>query len=160
MKQYRATASRTIEAPAELVYRILADYRRGHPSILPKPYFLSLEVERGGFGAGTVINFRMKLLGRIQSFRAAITEPEQGRVLVETSLGEGGEATTFIVEPVNENKRTDVTITTERTTVRDGAPGALERLLTTMLLQRIYKKELKELARVCEGTLTSGVEGA
>jgi Polyketide cyclase / dehydrase and lipid transport len=158
MKPYRATASSIIEAPAELVYRTLADYHHGHPSILPKPYFLSLEVEQGGFGAGTVISFQMKVLGKTQSFRAAITEPEPGRVLVETNLEEGGGVTTFIVEPLAESKRTEVTITTEGATRRSGALGSVEGLLTAMFLQRIYKAELKQLARVCEGRTASGVK--
>src|SRR6266513_496735 len=117
MKPYRATASSIIEAPAELVYQTLADYHHGHVSILPKPYFLSLEVEQGGFGAGTVINFQTRVLGETRSFRAAITEPEPGRVLVETNLGEGGGVTTFIVEPLSESSRTEVRITTESVTL-------------------------------------------
>ena len=140
MKPYRATASSIIEAPAELVYRTLADYHHGHPSILPKPYFLSLEVEQGGFGAGTVINFQMRVLGKTQSFRAAITEPEAGRVLVETNLGEGGGVTTFVVEPLNEGTRAKVIITTEIVLRRSGGLGFVERLLTKMFLQRITKR--------------------
>ena len=151
MKPYRAKASSIIAAPAEQVYRTLADYHHGHPSILPKQYFPSLEVEQGGFGAGTVINFQTRVLGETQSFRAAITEPEPGRVLVETNLGEANSVTTFIVEPVSEGNRTEVTITTESATRRSGGLGSVERLLTKILLQRIYKAELKQLARVCEG---------
>ena len=158
MKPYRATASSIIAAPAELVYRTLADYHHGHSSILPKPYFLSLEVEQGGFGAGTVINFQTRVLGETQSFRAAITEPEPGRVLVETNLSERGGVTTFIVEPLSESSRTEVTITTDSATRRSGGLGSVERLLTKMILQRIYKAELKQLARVCEGTPPSGVK--
>ncbi len=158
MKPYRATASSIIEAPAELVYQTLADYHHGHVSILPKPYFLSLEVEQGGFGAGTVINFQTRVLGETQSFRAAITEPEPGRVLVETNLGEGGGVTAFIVEPLNEGTRVKVIITTEIVLRRSGGLGFVERLLTKILLQRIYKAELKQLARVCGGGVTSGVK--
>ena len=154
MKPYRATASRIIEAPSELVYRTLADYHHGHSSILPKAYFLSLEVEQGGVGAGTVINFQTRVLGKTQSFRAAITEPEPGRVLVETNLGEGGGVTTFVVEPLTEGKRANVIIATEGATQRGGGLGSVERLLAKMFLKRIYKKELEQLARVCEGTIT------
>src|SRR4249920_1881025 len=100
MKSYRVVESSIIDAPAELVYRTLADYRSGHQSILPRQYFLSLEVEQGGFGAGTIINFQTKVLGQTQKFRAAITEPEPGRVLVETNLGEEVVVSTFVVEPV------------------------------------------------------------
>jgi len=43
-------------------------------------------VEEGGIGAGTVIRFQMRILGRLRTFHAAITEPEPGGVLVETDL--------------------------------------------------------------------------
>ena len=159
MKSYRVTESSIIDAPAELVYQTLADYRKGHPSILPKPYFLSLEVEQGGFGAGTIINFQMKVLGQTQSFRAAITEPEPGRVLVETNLEGGTVVTTFVVEPLD-GKRTEVTIDTEGATRQGGVSGSIERLLTRMVLPRIYKEELTNLARVCEGAADAGVSAA
>jgi len=160
MKSYRVTESSIIDAPAELVYRTLADYRKGHPSILPKPYFLSLEVEQGGFGAGTIINFQMKVLGQTQSFRAAITEPVPGRVLVETNLDGGTVVTTFVVEPLDGGKRTEVTIDTEGATRQSGAFGSIERLLIRMVLPRIYKKELTNLARVCESAADAGVSAA
>lgn len=44
-KTYTITASATIGAPAEIVYRILADYHEGHPHILPRKYFTFLAVE-------------------------------------------------------------------------------------------------------------------
>lgn len=72
------SASARIDAPPERVYAIIADYRTGHPRILPEP-FSGLTVERGGIGAGTTIRFQMKLLGRTETYRADITEPEPGR---------------------------------------------------------------------------------
>lgn len=77
------TASALIPARRERVYNILANYREGHPRILPKQ-FSNLVVEQGGLGAGTVIRFQMSVFGRKQTFRAEISEPEPGRVLVET----------------------------------------------------------------------------
>lgn len=68
MAKHSVSASALISAPAQRVYDLIADYHNGHPRILPKPYFISLEVEQGGYGAGTVINFQMKLMGRIQPF--------------------------------------------------------------------------------------------
>ena len=89
--------SRSIQAAPQKVYAIIADYHNGHPRILPKPYFVALEVEEGGYGAGTVIRFQMKVMGRLQTFRAEISEPEPGRVLVERDL-DTGTTTTFIVD--------------------------------------------------------------
>lgn len=85
MKPQTPTASNVIKAPADIIYSIIADYRKGHPLILPNPYFLSLEVEEGGFGAGTIVNFEVRLLGQKQSFHSIITEPEPGRLWKEQS---------------------------------------------------------------------------
>src|ERR1044071_1066762 len=89
MAKHSVSASGTISAPVQRVYDLIADYRSGHPRILPKPYFVSLEVEQGGYGAGTIINFQMKLMGKIQSFHSTITEPEPGHILVETDMNTG-----------------------------------------------------------------------
>jgi hypothetical protein len=128
-----------------VVYNIIADYHHGHPLILPKPYFISLRVEQGGFGEGTIISFDMKVAGKRQTFRAAITEPEPGRVLVETNLGQEGAVSTFAIEPRDSGQGSKVTITTEGVIEREGMAGTLERILTTKYLQRIYKKELRLL---------------
>jgi hypothetical protein len=115
---------------------------------LPKQYFTSLEVEQGGIGAGTVIRFRMRVLGTTRAFRAAITEPGLGRVLVETDLASGN-ATAFTVFPVENGQHAQVTITTELKT-RGGVLGWLERLLAAAFLRRVYAQELKLLAAFVE----------
>jgi hypothetical protein len=58
MPTHQVSASADVRAPAEKVYAILADYRHGHPQIVPRPPFGLLEVEQGGYGAGTVIRFQ------------------------------------------------------------------------------------------------------
>jgi len=146
MKPYRATASALIDAPPKVVYDILADYRGGHPLILPKKYFISLDVEKGGVGAGTIISFQMRIFGKVQTFRAAITEPEPGRVLAESDLDGAASTTSFIVDGRDQNKSCEVTIATERTTERSGLLGVLERFLAISFLQRIYRAELKMLS--------------
>ena len=146
MAKHSISASALIAAPPEQVYAIIAEYRDGHPHILPKPHFVDLVVEQGGVGAGTVIRFQMRLIGRTQTFRAAITEPEPGRVLVETDL-QTGAVTTFTVEPRADAKQAVVTITTT-TKVREGLAGKLEGWLATRLLQPMYVKELGQLAAV------------
>jgi hypothetical protein len=128
------------------VYRIIADYHDGHPHILPKPHFVSLTVEQGGLGAGTVIRFQMRLMGRLQTFRATITEPEPGRMLVETDM-QTGAVTTFTVEPHDDAQHAAVTIATTMS-VRNGLLGRLQGWLTTRLLHPIYIKELAQLAQV------------
>lgn len=146
MAQHLISASTLIPAPAEQIYAIIADYQNEHPAILPKPPFVSLTVEKGGVGAGTEITFQMRLMGKLQTFRAAITEPEPGRVLVETVL-ETGTVTTFRVEPRDDGNSAYVTITTE-TKVRDGMSGRLEGWFATRLLRPVYVKELAQLTAV------------
>jgi hypothetical protein len=146
MAQHTISASALIPAPAHQVYAIIADYHDGHPHILPKPYFVSLVVEQGGVGAGTVIRFQMRLLGQIRTFCAAITEPEPGQMLVETDV-QTGAITSFAVEPRDDAQHTAVTITTT-TTVREGLLGRLEAWLATRLLRPIYVQELAQLANV------------
>jgi len=53
MRVVRASKSAVISAPTRAVYSLIADYRQGHPRMLPPRYFPRLKVERGGVGAGT-----------------------------------------------------------------------------------------------------------
>jgi hypothetical protein len=69
MKPARATASKLMNAPVEQLYKILADYRNGHPLILPPKYFLLLDVEQGGFGEGTITS-EIDVPGVVQAFIA------------------------------------------------------------------------------------------
>jgi hypothetical protein len=112
VKAQIATANKIIHAPPEIVYNIIADYCNGHPRILPKDYFLSIEVEEGGVGAGTIVNFEMRLLGQTKSFHSIITEPEPGRLLVEMDI-KSEIPTSFHVVPLGNAHQTRLTITTE-----------------------------------------------
>src|SRR5215467_12948418 len=140
------SASATIPARRERVYSLIANYKDGHPRILPKQ-FSGLVVEQGGVGAGTVIRFQMSVFGRKQTFRAAITEPDPGRVLVETDVGTNAAVTTFTVDPGGAPADSRVTISTELP-VRSGFLGKIERQMSTLLLRPLYVKELQNLARV------------
>jgi len=148
-ERHTISASAIIPARRERVYSLIANYNDGHPRILPKQ-FTSLIVEQGGIGAGTIIRFEMSFFGRKLSFRAAITEPEPGRVLVESYLDNNGAVTTFTIDPGSAPADSRVTISTELP-VRAGLLGRIERALTTLLLRPIYVKELENLARVATG---------
>jgi hypothetical protein len=145
MASHRISASKLIHAQPQHLYTIIADYVHGHPQILPKPPFVSLTVEQGGKGAGTVIHVQMRVLGQLSAFSAVVTEPEPGRVLVETN--DNGYITTFTVEPREGGQHAYVTIATD-TTVRDGIFGAAYGWLLTRLLHPVYVKELGQLADV------------
>jgi hypothetical protein len=153
MPRHQITAEAVVDAPAELAYALIADYRDGHPRIIPRPPFVSLDVEQGGTGEGTVIRFQMRIFGRTRSFRAAITEPDPGRVLAETDL-DTGTVTTYTVVPVENDRKSRVTITTDLET-RGGMLGGLERYLVTRLLRPVYQREIEQIGAVASG---QGVE--
>jgi hypothetical protein len=145
MAQYHVTVTAAIDAPAERVYAILADYQVGHPAILPKPHFIGLTVEQGGRGAGTVIVTRMRAMGTERTFRMTVTEPQPGRLLVES---DANTTTTFTVEPLSA-AQCRVTIATD-TRSSPGMRGWIERLMSPPFLRRIYHLELQNLAEYAQ----------
>ena len=108
---YSVGASTRIAAPPDRIYGLIADYHTGHPSIVPKQ-FSNMRVEAGGVGAGTIIRFDLTMLGRRQSFRGIVSEPEPGRVLVEKYTEPNESETTFIVNPEDGGRAAMVTIET------------------------------------------------
>jgi Polyketide cyclase / dehydrase and lipid transport len=148
-EKHIVSASAIIPARRDRVYSLLANYRDGHARILPRQ-FSDLVVEQGGIGAGTVIRFQMTVLGKRQNFQAAVTEPEPGRVLVEAYTDPQGTITTFTVDAGNAPADSKVTISTVLP-VRSGILGSLEKMLATLMLRPIFRKELENLARVATG---------
>ena len=150
-RQYRVSSSGRIEARPGRVYAAIADYREQHPQIIPPEYFGRLEVLGGGMGAGTRTRVQMRVLGTTRVFEQVVTEPEPGRVLVETNQ-DGSGVTTFTVEKADDGECSQVTIATD-IVARPGFSGFMERLFTSLLLPRIYRKEL---ARLAEHVKTKG----
>ena len=141
MGEIRVTVERPIGAPAERVYRYLADYREHHHRFLP-PAFSDFQVEQGGVGAGTVIHFRLTVGGRTQTYRQRVEEPAPGRVLTEADL-EPGAVTTFTVTPDGDRCRVRI----ETAWRRAGVRGLVERLFAPRLLRPLYADELARLDR-------------
>jgi hypothetical protein len=141
MPEIHVTSSAVIAAPPPTVYGLIADYRQGHPSILPPKYFQNLQVEEGGVGAGTRISFEMRL-GRRWRLHALVTEPEPGRQLCEI-YPDTGMVTTFTVDPEDAGHNSRVTIATRYT--KPGVAGWLERWLIPGLLRAVFAAELREL---------------
>ena len=140
MARVRVEAEGNVNAPAERVYRLIADYRVHHPAFLP-PQFSDFAVEEGGVGAGTIMHFTMKAGGRTMSFRQRVDEPDPGRVLTETSIGTQ-DSTTFTVTP--QGNGCTVHILTEYEG-QSGIQGKIERYVAPWLLGRIFKDELRRL---------------
>jgi len=142
MPEIHVTSSGLVAAPAPIVYGLIADYRQGHPSILPAKYFQDLQVEEGGVGAGTRISFQMRSLGRPWRLRAQVTEPEPGRQLCEI-YQDTGMVTTFTVDPEGAGHHSRVTIATRYT--KPGLAGWLERWLVPRYLRAVFEAELRQL---------------
>ena len=89
MSQFHFSAERVLDAPAAVVYHCLADYREHHNTsgFLPAA-FTSLEVLAGGVGAGTLIRFTTAVGGRAVTRTQQVSEPQPGRILVESGSGE------------------------------------------------------------------------
>jgi hypothetical protein len=145
MAQIRAAASAEIPASPDTVYSILADYRDGHPCILPKSAFDGIEVERGGTGAGTIIRVHTKAGGMKRTMRMEVTEPDPGHILVETDL-ERGIVTTFTVESLDSGSRSSVEILT--IWEPKGFMGLIARIVAPSMLQKVYVEELQNLVHV------------
>src|SRR2546423_11331850 len=92
MAEIHVVAERSIAAPAEEVYRYIADYRTHHPRFLP-PAFSTFQVDQGGVGEGTIVRFRVRAGGRTRAFHQRVTGPATGRGLVGFGL-QSSEATT------------------------------------------------------------------
>jgi hypothetical protein len=143
--------SHVIDANPEQLYDIVRDYHVGHPAILPKEYFTKgLTVEQGGVGAGTVIRTSVTMWGNEYPFRSIVSEPEPGRMLVETDT-ETGQYTNFIFEPLNGGRQTRVTFASEFPLVK-GLMGVIQRLSMPSIVRKMYIKELYNLAEYARTT--------
>jgi hypothetical protein len=135
----RYAAQRHIDAPAEVVYHCLADYREHHrPEGFLPPAFSDFELLEGGVGAGTRASWSTTVGGQKRHMTAVITEPEPGRVLLETATGV---VTTFTVTPSGAG----CVATFDSVFDEPGVGGVLLRLFIGRTLGPIYADELARL---------------
>lgn len=142
MSKIAVTVSSKVQAPAAIVYNILADYSH-HRNILPPRFFIGLDIIEGGVGEGTRFVLHANSLGGAKKqMHMAVTEPKPGSVLVErdenTDL-----VTTFSVEPVG-TAVCDVTFETVWQP-QPGFKGIIDRWTTPFLMRMVYRQEHKIL---------------
>jgi len=131
-----------INAQASVLYGIVADYKVGHPAILPSPPFLYLKVLEGGYGAGTKVEFAMTFFGKTNVEQAVVSEPEPGRILKEQTVI-NPLTTYFKFEP----KETGCLVTIRSELTRNkGIGGFLQMKLIKKLIHPVYRQELSKLA--------------
>ncbi len=146
MTEIYATAERQVSAPAERVYRILADYEH-HQRILPAA-FSDFTIEHGGVGAGTVVSFKVTVGGVTQFHRDAVAEPEPGRVLTEAN--DKGKLTTFTVTPVGGSAADRTLVKIETRWPSKGLRGLVERLVAPRMLRGLFLDQLERLERYAQ----------
>jgi len=140
------SAEGAVGAPAEAVYRYIADMREHHPHFLP-PAFSDFQVESGGVGAGTVTRFKLTAGGRTREYLTKVAEPEPGRILTESDTGSSS-VTTFTVSPQGAASRVRISTSWDGA---GGIGGLFERMFAPRVLRGIYEDELKRLDAYARG---------
>ena len=149
MNKVHIRAERLIDAPADVVYQCIADYQHHHrPGGFLPPAFHDQQIIRGGFGDGTVIRFSMTLAGRTRTITTEITEPEPGRVLVESN---DQIRTVFTVEPVGRQCR----VSFDTRMDARGLEGIMLHLFARRLLLPLYADEQARLEQYARALATS-----
>ena len=139
MAQVSLAAEPAIAAPAERVYRSIAE-DRDHHRFLP-PTCSDVRGEEGAVGAGTVARFQLSVGGRARGSTRRVTEPKLGRMLTEPDPGTGS-VTSFTFTPNGPGTRVRIE------TPWSGAgrrAGLVERFLAPRLLRR---RDAEKLARL------------
>jgi hypothetical protein len=146
MREFHFSAERLLDAPADVVYHCLADYRQHHRAggFLP-PAFTSLDVLEGGIGDGTVIRFTTSVGGRNITRTHQVTEPEPGRVLVESD--KNGEGSTFTVVP----RGSGTLVRIDTVLMGSGLEGMLMPVVYPRVMKPLYDDELTRLERYAQG---------
>jgi uncharacterized protein YndB with AHSA1/START domain len=142
VSQLHVDVERPIAAPAEEVYRYIADFQNHHPRWVP-PAFSDFRVEQGGYGAGTVHSFQVTLGGTTRRYRTRVEEPVPGQVLTETDDA-AKTVTTFTVTPEGATCR--VRFDTDWAAA-SGIMGLFERLVAPRMMRGLYADQLARLDR-------------
>jgi len=143
MGKVTATAERTIDAPADKVRALVADYAETRPKLLTEHY-RDCEVIEGGVGAGTKANWKLQATSkRVRDVAATVSEPEPGK-LVETDAN-SSMVTTWTVRESGSGSLVRIE------TSWDGAGGIggfFEKTFAPGGLKRIYDGVLGKLAEI------------
>ncbi|ANN20989.1 polyketide cyclase [Amycolatopsis orientalis] len=143
MGKVTAIAERTIEAPADKVRALVADYAETRPKLLTEHY-RDYEVTEGGVGAGTKASWKLQATSkRVRDVAATVTEPAEG-TLVETDAN-SSMVTTWTVREVPEGSLVRIETTWEGA---GGIGGFFERTFAPGGLKRIYEGVLGKLAEI------------
>ena len=97
---------RTVDAPMERVWALLRDYRVARPRLLTE-HFSDYAVQERGEGAGTVIEYQLRVGRHQRHYVIAVQEPVPGRMLRERDRT-SALVSTWTLTPGGEGERTVV----------------------------------------------------
>lgn len=143
MNPIRVQRERMLNVSPQEVYGFLRDYTK-RPLILP-PNYLDYRIDKGGYGAGTVVSYRLHAAGRERNYRVLVDEPYQG-ALTERDIS-SSMVTTWLVAPLGIGQQTRVTIISQWMG-GDGLGGLFESTMAPMGLRGIYDQMLDRLTTV------------
>ena len=141
MRKLTVEQEGAVGAPAQLVYRLIADDEH-HQRFLPTG-FSDFKVLEGGIGAGTLHRFTVTAGGRSREYTMRVAEPEPGRVITETDQS-SSLVTSFTVAPSGDTCRVLISTIWNGT---GGVGGFFERFFAPRVLRRMYADELTRLDR-------------
>lgn len=144
MSHIHVKSEQVVDAPPEKVYATLKDYKHKRPHMLT-PNFLDYQVEQGGVGKGTVIDYRLKAGGRERPYRMHVDETVRDRLLTERDTN-SSLINRWTLLPMKGGRKTQVSLTSEWEG-GSGIGGFFERTFAPMGLRRIYASMLSMLAR-------------
>jgi hypothetical protein len=135
----RFAVERQIDAPADVLYHLLTDYREHHrPGGFLPPEFSDQVIARGGVGAGTELHYVITVGGRPRTIEAVVSEPVPGRRILESAQSV---ETTMTVEPLPAGAR----VRFETELDEPGLSGLISRVFAERLLAPVYRDELDRL---------------
>jgi len=147
----KAESSAKIHTPSQTLYQFIADYKYGHPSILPEKHFSDFAVEKGGYGKDTVVCFRFTLAGNSRKMRVIVDEPIPGKLITETEL-ETGILTSFLFEPVGDDM-TILKITSEWK--KEGFMGLIEKIFVPIMMKKVFEKQFENIRDQLLGSVST-----
>ena len=140
---------------SNVLYDVLVDYREAHPAVMPKQFFESMTVTRGGVGAATEMHVVFNLFGNRRSFNLSVSEPIPGSFFVEEDeLARF--RTEFTIEPL-EDERNCCLKTEVYCRPIPGLVGNVENSLYAIVARRILEALNVEIERYLDANRLQNV---
>jgi hypothetical protein len=158
--RFRVQESSLIEAPADLVYNLIADYKQHHGNIIPPAMFGGMKVVKGsGVGNGTRIACTFRILGKEDTLIMDVSELKggNGERIIQEIDSKARNITQFIVEEESSDT-CKVTICTDVMRQEGWIAGAIDQFVCTAIMKSWYKKELVQLNEYAQTLQRDGKE--